>query len=164
MDKTFDFYAYMANIAAKNRFAQARSFHPCTCSGINYLEEPLNKFRTKANFICTSDVCDESTYQKSGGYFNRRSVMVFILMRYRQNDEADRRAKMADCRSLLRQIQSRLVRDNEKLVLEDLYLNIDVFRSSELGGIFLNGCTGLYFMISVDEPTDLQFNPEEWED
>lgn len=164
MDKNFDFYTYLSDIAAKNRFAKAHGFYACTCSGINYLEEPLNKFRTKANFICTSDVCDESTYQKSGGYFNRRSVMVFILMRYRQNDETDRRAKMADCRELLRQIQSRLVRDNEKLVLEDLYLNIDVFRSSELGGVFLNGCTGLYFMLSVDEPASLEYDINEWED
>lgn len=164
MEKTFDFYSYMAAIATKNRFAIERGFHPCTCSGINYLEEPLQNYRTKANFICTSDVTDGATYQRSGGWFKKRSVMVFILMRYRHGDDSDRRAKMDDCRELLRQIQSRLVRDNERLAAEDLYMNIDVFRDSEIGGVFLNGCTGLYFMLSVEEPTDLQFNPAEWED
>ena len=164
MDKTFDFYAYMADIAAKNRFAQAHGFYACTCSGINYLEEPLQSYRTKANFICTSDVTDGATYQRSGGWFKKRSVMVFILMRYRVGDDADRRAKMDDCRELLRQIQSRLIYDNQRLATEDLYLNIDAFRDSELGGVFLHGCTGLYFMLSVDEPTHLEFNPEEWED
>lgn len=164
MHNTFDFYDYMAAIAAKNRFSVRHGFHPCTCSGINHLEEPLENYRTKANFICTSDVCDEATFQRSGGWFKRRSVMVFILMRHRHGDEADRRAKMDDCRELLRQIQSKLVHDNQRLATQDLYLHLDVLRSSEIGGIFLNGCTGLYFMLSVDEPTDLQFNPEEWED
>lgn len=164
MDKTFDFYAYMADIAAKNRFAQARGFHPCTCSGINYLEGMLQQYRTASNFICTSDVCDEATFQRSGGWFKRRSVMVFLLMRYRVGDEAARRARMDDCRELLRQIQSRLVYDNQRLATEDLYLNLDALRSSEIGGVFLNGCTGLYFMLSVDEPASLEYDINEWED
>ena len=31
-----------------------------------------------------------------------------------------------------------------------------------MGGVFLNDCTGLYFMFYVDEPVDISFNPTEW--
>jgi hypothetical protein len=40
---------------------------------------------------------------------------------------------------------------------------VDEIRSRELGGQFLNGCTGLYFMVALDEPTDLQYNQDEWQ-
>lgn len=164
MDKPFDFYNYMATIAQHNRFAIDHNFLSCTASGIQGLEEPLQRYRSTANFICTSDISDEATFLRSGGWFRRRSVMVFLLMRYRVGDESDRREKMDDCRELLRQIQSRIVRDNQQLVTEDLYLNIDTFRASELGSAFLNGCTGLYFMLSLDEPTSLNYQPSEWTD
>jgi hypothetical protein len=35
--------------------------------------------------------------------------------------------------------------------------------SREISEYFLNGCTGLYFMIDVSEPIDLQYNADEWE-
>lgn len=51
------------------------------------------------------------------------------------------------------------------LLLNDsrnLYIDTSDIRSNELGGLFLNACTGLYFLLAIDEPTDLQYNPEEW--
>ena len=49
------------------------------------------------------------------------------------------------------------------LLCVDRMLIINDIRSRELGGQFLNGCTGLYFMVALDEPTDLHFNAEEWQ-
>ena len=37
------------------------------------------------------------------------------------------------------------------------------YMSREISEYFLNGCTGLYFMIDVSEPIDLQYNADEWE-
>lgn len=43
-----------------------------------------------------------------------------------------------------------------------LYLDVSDIRSNELGGQFLNGCTGLYFMLTMERPVDLCYAPSEW--
>lgn len=160
----FDFLSYMKALCTANRLAQANHFAPSTCSGINYVEGMLEQYQTTANFLCTSDVCSESTFLSSGGWFKRRVYMVFILMRYEYANAADCAAKLNTCRELFRQLKSRFVRDSERLQESLTYLNAADIRSNEIGGTFLNGCTGLYFQLSVDEPTELVYNPEEWTD
>ena len=59
-------------------------------------------------------------------------------------------------------MHSRFIVDEARLQSELCYLAVDEIRSRELGGQFLNGCTGLYFLLALDEPTDLQFNADEW--
>lgn len=158
----FDFVSYMGRVVAENRLAQKEGFAVTTCSGIEHLEGMLDMYQTRANFVCTSDVCQESLFTASGGWFKRRVFTVFVLARYAYGDGADYAAKMGLCRELFRQMCARFIRDSEELQTQLLYLNTGDIRSNELGGMFLNGCTGLYFMLSMDEPTDLVYNAEEW--
>jgi hypothetical protein len=67
------------------------------------------------------------------------------------------------CRELFRQFHSRFIVDEHRLQSELTYMAVDEIRCRELGGQFLNGCTGLYFMVALDEPTDLQYNQHEWQ-
>lgn len=159
----FDFAAYMGRLTAQNRLARARGFRAVTCSGVNYLEGLLEEYQDTAAFVATSDVCDESTLQRGGGWFRRRLVTVFVLERFDWGDEDSRRGAMADCRELARQFLSRMLSDAEGLSNDMLYLNTGDVRCTEIGGSFLNGCTGLYFMMTMDEPTDLCYRAEEWE-
>ena len=159
----FDFPSYLQRIASENRLALHHHFHPCTCSGINYLEPLLQQYQQTANFIACSDITSETTFQTSGGWFRRRLYTIFILARYEYQNASDYNAKMALCRELQRQLQSRLLHDAELLQSNLLYLRLDDMRSSELGGQFLNGCTGLYFLLTMDEPTPLTYNPQEWQ-
>lgn len=158
----FNFIQYIADLTAQNRLTREKSFIHTTCSGINYLEGMLQAYQTAANIICTSDVCSESTFQQSGGWFKRRVYTIFILMRYDHNNMEDYNAKITTCREILRQYQSRILRDSEALATRLLYIHTDDMRANELGSTFLNGCTGLYFMLSMDEPTTLEYNPDEW--
>ena len=162
MTAPFDFYTYIASLTTANRLAQEHGFRPTTASGIHGLEEPLARYRTTANFVVTSDICDEAAFLRSGGWFKRRSVMIFLLARCRPDDEAHRREKMTLCRELLRQLHSRILHDAEHLAQGNLYIDTTTLRSSELGGAFLTGCTGLSFLLAIDEPTDLCYQPSEW--
>lgn len=158
----FDFPAYMARLTRTNRLAAAHGFVPCTCSGIGALEGALERYQTAANLVCTSDVCQESTFLHSGGWFKRRVFTVFLLARCPYADTGAQAAAMTLVRELLRQFQSAFIRDAEALTGEMLYLRADDIRSNELGAELLNGATGLYFVLSMDEPTELCYNPEEW--
>jgi hypothetical protein len=45
---------------------------------------------------------------------------------------------------------------------ELIYLNTNRIPSREIGKYFMNGCTGLYFMVDIQEPTELIYNKDEW--
>lgn len=159
----FDFHDYFSSLCLTNRLAVEHNFKPVTCSGINYLEELLTQFQTTANFVAVSDVCDESTLQVGGGWMKRRLITVFILSRFTFGDPKSYAAALTLCRELYRQFLSRLLHEADDWTNEHLFLNLTDIRSQELGGTFLNGCTGLYFMLTMDEPTDISYNSEEWQ-
>ncbi len=160
----FDFTGYINALTAANLLAQQQAFRPSVCSGVQHIEGLLQDFQRTANFVCSSDICEESTFQRGGGWFKRRVFTVFILMRYRFGDTADQAAKMQTTRELFRQFQSRIIRDAQDLQNDFVYVDTANIRSRELGGAFLSGCTGLYFMLSMDEPTDLCYRQDEWTD
>jgi hypothetical protein len=45
-----------------------------------------------------------------------------------------------------------------------MYLNTGNVYSNEYGRYSFNGCTGLFFQIQNDEPTDLVFEDSDWEE
>lgn len=160
----YDFTNYMSQLTGQNNMARAWQFEHTTCSGLGYLEGMIEQYQSTANFVCTSDVCQESLYAQSGGWFKRRVYTVFIIARYEYGNQADYAVKMDRCRELARQFTARMLHDSLQLQTEMLYLDTDNIKCSELGGIFLNGCTGLYLMVGMDEPTDLTYNPDLWAD
>ncbi len=159
----FDAIGYFKNMCSGNRLAKAHNFYPCVCSGINSLEEVLENFRRQSAFFAVDDTNDGVTERRSGGYFKKRTFTIFIMKRYTFNDMEDRQRALDICRQLARQVHSRMLLDGEDLTNDLIYLNTDNVYSRELGEYFINGCTGLYFMIDVSEPIDLSYNADEWE-
>ena len=159
----FDAIGYFKNMCSGNRLPKAHNFYPCVCSGINSLEEVLENFRRQSAFFAVDDTNDGVTERRSGGYFKKRTFTIFIMKRYTFNDMEDRQRALDICRQLARQVHSRMLLDGEDLTNDLIYLNTDNVYSRELGEYFINGCTGLYFMIDVSEPIDLSYNADEWE-
>lgn len=154
---------YFRGLTEKNILAQEHKFFPCTCSGIESLQGPLEKFRSSNAFVCVDDTNDGAMFRgKNGGYFKQRTFTVFILHRYKFGNEDDRRAKLSLCRDIFRQFASKMIVDSKRMSNELIYLQTDNILSRELGQYFMNGCTGLYFMIDVSEPVDLKFDSAEW--
>ena len=158
----FDAHAYFKSLCAKNKLAMANKFYPCSCSGIDSLEDVVSNIRTQSAFCCVDDTNDSVVEQINGGYFNHRVFTVFLLKRYKLNNMADRQSALSICRQLFRQFHSRLIIDKENLNNELIYLNTERIPSREIGKYFMGGCTGLYFMVDVQEPTQLIYNKDEW--
>lgn len=161
--KTFDFNAYMARLTRQNCFARSEGFHPCDCSGIRHLEGMLQNMRQHPAFACTSDVAEESTVSRGGGFFKRRVFTVFLVKRFRSGDMASYREALGTCRELMRQLHSKFLVDKDNLENELVFLNVANVKNRELGGQFLDSATGLYFTIAMDEPVDLTYNADEWD-
>jgi hypothetical protein len=158
----FDAHAYFKGLCAKNKLAVANNFYPCSCSGIDTLEDVVTNIRTKSAFCCVDDTNDAVVEQINGGYFNHRVFTVFLLKRCKLNDMESRQKSLDICRQLFRQFHSRMIIDKNGLNDELIYLNTDRIPSREIGKYFMNGCTGLYFMVDIQEPTELIYNKDEW--
>lgn len=159
----FDSEQYFSSLCAANRLAGAEGFRFCTCSGIESLQGPLDRFKTDNAFFCLDDTNDGALFQgRGGGWYKKRTFTVFILHRYTFRDEPDRAKQLDVCRRLFRQVMSRMLVDADDLQNELVYLHTDNVLSRELGQYFMNGGTGLYFMIDVSEPVDLKYDQSEW--
>ena len=160
----FDVEAYFRTLCDANRLARAESFRFCTCSGIESLQEPLQRFARDKAFFCVDDINDGSiTRGQGGGFYKHRTITVFLMRRYTFNDEPSRLHALSVCRRLMTQLLSKLIVDAEDLENELVYLDTANVMCRELGQYFLNGCTGLYFMIDISEPVDLVYASEEWQ-
>lgn len=160
----FDAINYFKEMAKKNKLAKTNRFYPCACSGINSLEEVLGKFKKESAFVSVDDTNDGVTERRSGGFFKKRTFTVFIMKRYSFGDMASRQTSMDICRQLFRQIHSRMLKDRENMGDKLIYMNTDNVYSRELGEYFINGCTGVYFMVDVSEPINLMYDAEEWDE
>lgn len=159
----FDYIGYFRSLYEHNVLAQTSGFRFCTCSGPGGLQGMLQQFRTANAFFCVDDTCDGCiTRQRNGGYFNTRVLMVYLLHRYNIKTMDSYQAALDVCRRLLQQLMSRMIIDEDALSNEMVYLRSDSLRTNELGQYFLNGCTGLYFRVEVNEPVDLTFDASQW--
>ncbi len=158
----FDSYAYFGALCRQNRLAQVHGFQLCRCSGLNGLQEAIDKFRMASAFFCIDDTTDGTTFERNGGYFQRRVFTVFLLKNYQFDNMQDRMDSLMVCRRLFAQLYSRMLVDSDRLYNELIYLNTNRVHFREIENYFLNGCTGLYFMIDVDEPVNLAYDEAEW--
>lgn len=164
-DKTlFDYIAYFRGLWEHNKLAQQKNFKFCTCSGIETLQGPLQEFRTANAFFCVDDTNDCVTFRGSnGGWFKRRTMTVFLMHRFDIKTMTDYQEALSLCRTLFQQLYSRMLIDEDSLSNDMVYLRTESILSRELGQYFLNGCTGLYFMVEVSEPVDLTYDTSQWQ-
>lgn len=159
----FDYIGYFHSMTRSNLLAIDNGFFPCTCSGWESLEGPLAEFANESAFVCVDDTSDASIFRgRSGGYFYRRTLTVFIMHRYEFGDESDRIKQFELCRSVFRQFLSRMLIDQDRISNDNIYLATENIKARSIGQYALNGATGIYFMIDVSEPVDLKYDKAQW--
>ena len=159
----FDIISYLQGLVSRNRLAAARGFCFSTCSGVQALEGLLTDMRDANRFVCVSDVTQGNTTYNGQSWSARRVATVFVLSRYELGNAASYAAAINECRALMNQLLSGMLHDAERIANDtEASLRLDEVRSNELGGTLLDGCTGLYFMLGVDEPLDIAYKEEDW--
>ena len=167
MEQTqFDALAYFAELGRKNKLAKRMGFVVDYCSGPGTLEPMMTEYRDAQNFIFVDDTTSGNTFSNKVGWFDRNVYCVHILAGYEFGNAESYNQALQICRKLFRQFLSRIVKDKEsyKYGTNLMYLNTGNVYSNEYGRYSFNGCTGLFFQIQNDEPTDLVFDADEWEE
>jgi hypothetical protein len=159
----FDAYNYFEEICEKNKITSAGKYKFCRVTGISYMEEVIQKFKSESSYFCIDDTEDGNLIQVSGGGFmERRQYTVFLLKKYPFNNMIAQHEALNECRQIYRQIVKKLIRDKVFLENEMTYLKLERIPFYEIPGYFISGCTGLYFMITIDIPTELCYDGNEW--
>ena len=159
----FNAIKYLTELASSNKLAKENSFVVGECSGIEGLEPLMRNYRKAANYIMVDDTVDGSMISNRVGWYNRRTYTVFIFAMYREDDMEERNRKLNLCRELFRQLLSHMIADTEKYEYDLVYMRTQSIQYRELNSYNFSGVTGLYFMVNVDEPVDLQFDNSLWQ-
>ena len=162
----FDALAYFAELGNKNKLAKRNNFKVDYCSGPGALEPMMAGYRQYQNFIFVDDTTSSNTLSNKVGWFDRNVYCVHIIAGYKHGDAQDYNRALRLCRTIFRQFLSRIIKDKEKYKYGNalMYLNTGNVYSNEYGRYSFNGCTGLFFQIQNDEPTDLMFDENDWEE
>ena len=127
----------------------------CRVTGLNNLEDILAKQTKYKAFIAVEDNQDGATIRRNGGgYFNRRSVVVYILKKFDTKSQISRETALNETRLIYQKMIAKLISDSSKL--DDLvYLDKTRISFHEVPGMFAAETCGLYFLITLDEPISL---------
>lgn len=161
----FDFHSYLRTLTAANRLCRDGGYRYASCSGIETLQGAVDKFQKAVGLVLSDDTATGKTVREGGGgWFVRRTFTVFILRRHTFGDETARQKAMAEARELLRQFQSRFLRDRDRLADSLVFLRCEDMPSTEVSQYFATGFACLYFMATVEEPVSLVYDKGEWTD
>lgn len=163
----FDAYRYFKALTAANRLCQENGFVCGQCSGIGGLEDAINTYRKNNGLVLVSDTTDSRTFSQGVTFFDENVYTVFIVLNFRFGDMRDRQKKLNLARRIFRQFHSKLIydknyTDNQELAAQLDFLKPDSVYSRELPAQWINGKTGLYFMLNNQEPIDLVYDSSEW--
>lgn len=162
----FDALDYFEELGQKNKLARQNDFFVGFASGPGALEPAMAEYREYQNFIFVDDTTSQNTHSNTVGWFDRNVYCVYILAGYELGDEQSYKNALRLCRRIFRQFLSKVIKDKEdyKYGSSLLYLNTGNVYSNEFGRYSFNGCTGLFFQIQNDEPTDLVYDDNDWEE
>lgn len=157
----FDAFDYFSGLCNKLKKTKDNGYYPCKVSGIAAMEEVINAYKTQKAYFAIDDTNDGYTYKSTGGgYFDKKQYIVFILRKFALNNMDQQKEYLQECRDIYKSVCKKLIKD--KTAGKFLYLNTDRIPFYEIEGYGIAGCTGLYFIITVDEPTNLCYDTNEW--
>lgn len=159
----FDGIGYFKRIAKACK--ACRDYVTTECSGPMGVEGMMQNFRKAHSFVMVDDTTvGSTTMNRAGGAFDRRTYTVFLVKQHTGDDMEDYERKMQELRSIYRLFLSRMVRDRYDLDLQEVYLQTQSILYKEPGPMGFNGAAAIYFMVSIDEPVDLEYDDEQWSD
>lgn len=163
-ESIFNAFEYFRRLGSENKLACDEGFKTGRCSGLGGVQDMMSDFRKQNRYILVDDTTAQNTYSNGVAFFRKSVYTVFIVAPFRIDDMAEREERMNICRKIFRQMHSRIIHDRDNMVYGDAmeYLQADRIYSSEFPQYFMNGVTGLYFMVENDEPIDLQYDGKEW--
>lgn len=164
--QSFDALSYFVEIAQKNKLIRSNNFYCGYCSGPDGLDQVMSGYRDYANFFLVDDTTSGNTFGDKPGFFDRKVYAAYIIIGYQHGNEVEYKAAINMARQIFKQILSRVIRDKAsfKMGKDLMFLNLQTVFSQEYGRYSFNGATGLFFQLQNNEPLNLVFDQDDWEE
>lgn len=164
--ESFDDLQYFVEMSQKNKLVKSNNFYSGYCSGPDALEQVMAEYRDHANFFLVDDTTSANTFGAKPGWFDRKVYAVYIIVGYEYGNEEKYKDALNLARKIFKQMLSRVIKDKASLKYGKalMYLNLESVSSQEFGRYSFNGATGLFFQLQNNEPLNLIFDQDEWED
>ena len=163
--KTFNAQKYFEDICLKLKLTKDNNYQFCRVTGIGYLEEVIQSFRSSPAYFAIDDTNDGYTHQaRNGTFYERRAYTIFILKKYTLGNMEQQHQCLEECRRIYRSVLKRMIKDRRTLENHMVYLKTDRVPFFEMEGYAIAGCTGVYMTISIDQPKNLCYDEQEWYD
>lgn len=156
----FNASEYFGNCNSKLKLCVDNKYKFSRVSGMEYLEDILDDLKQQA-YLAVDDTDDGVTVREGAGYFVKRVITVFILRRYKLSDQVDRETKLAETRLIRNKLTAKLIKDSNTMA-ELMFLDKTRFPYKEVPGYFASGTCGIYFFVTIKEPTDLVHKADDW--
>lgn len=153
---------YFSNIVETNKLLQDNNFKFKRVSGVKGLEEVVRDMRRDGAMFALDDSTDGVIVKGRSNPVFKRVFVCYIFKVARLNNMEDYRNNLELCREIFRQVMSKMIHDANNYLVQQINLNVDRVHFKEMEGYQLNGATGVYFVIDVDEPTSLCYNKDLW--
>lgn len=156
----FDPIVYMQTLHGKLKLTFEK-YKFARVSGVAALEEVLERFKREKFFFAVDDSQDGVTFRGAGGgYFERRQYTVFIIGRADYGNMDQRQEILAEAKTIFRSVLTKLIKDKTTIPV----LSAENIRFYEVPPAFAFGSAGLYFMFTVENPVNLVYNADQWND
>lgn len=164
--ESFDDLQYFVEMAGKNKLVKANNFYCGYCSGPEGLDQVMAEYRSHANFFLVDDTTSGNTFGAKPGWFDRKVYAIHIIVGYELGNEKKYKEALSLARKIFKQMLSRVIKDKASFKYGQslMYLNLETVYSQEYGRYSFNGATGLFFQLQNNEPLNLVFDPDEWEE
>ncbi|HEY6915149.1 MAG TPA: hypothetical protein VI413_10775, partial [Paludibacter sp.] len=129
---------------------------------LSHLEDILTNQRNSTAFLAIDDTDDGVTIKRGGGYYNRRAIFVYVLKKFNTKSQEDREEKVAETRLIHKSLLSKLIIDKNS-VDGLMFLDENRIPYHEVPGMFVAETCGLYFSFTIEEPTNLVYDANDWE-
>ena len=160
MKKVWSATDFFEQLTKSNKLAVEKGFVFVQISGLDGLEEALNRMQNTANFVFVSENAVGSTNLDNSPH-TRRVRTVFVAMRHKVDDMAARRRCMDTIQELHRQFMSKLIMEKTRMAENMQYL-VPRINLQEASKYLAPGTAICMFEIAVDTYINLQYNEDEW--
>lgn len=159
----FNPVTYFEGLTDSLKLTKAEGYRFVKVSGLTAFEGIIESRKKAKNFVAINDSENGAIIKGGGGgYFNRKPYTIFIASAAKYGDMDQRAVLLDQHRQIFNSFNTKIIKDRS-----DGTNNLLLFDSArlpyyEIPGFFANGCVGLYFIIFVDNPVNLEYVDEDW--
>lgn len=162
----FDGDQYFRKIVETNKLMQEHKFEFKRVTGVGNLEEVVASMQSCGAMFALEDGVDGAVVNSNGRSVYRRVFICYMFKLADLFDMNNHSDNLELCRTIFLQVLSKMLEDSysDEYTKRNIAINADTVHFKEMKGYQLNGASGMYFVINIDEAIGLCHNPMAWKE